>query len=314
MPVRKYRRDESEINCCMKYVIFGFNVIFWLVGLTILSIGIWAWIEKDTFSNLSRLTNLALDPAFIFILVGTITVIIGFTGCVGALRENTCLLGAYAVFLGVLLLVETTVAVLGFMFKSWIKTQATDGLQAFIVHYRDDPDQQNLIDWIQGTWLHCCGIEGPQDWDRNIYFNCSSADVGSREACGVPFSCCRPKPDELIMNKQCGYDVRKPEYIGDLTGVIFERGCLGGVEDWVQRNLVPVAGVAVGVAILQPYDKVSIIFDKGCLSSSEEWLERNLLMVAGVACAIAFLQILGICFAQNLRADIFAQKAKWSEH
>jgi len=24
------------------------------------------------------------------------------------------------------------------------------------------------------------------------------------------------------------------------------------------------------------------------------------------------LQILGICFAQNLRADIFAQKSKWS--
>lgn len=24
-----------------------------------------------------------------------------------------------------------------------------------------------------------------------------------------------------------------------------------------------------------------------------------------------FFQILGICFAQNLRADIFAQKAKW---
>ena len=26
-----------------------------------------------------------------------------------------------------------------------------------------------------------------QDWDKNIYFNCSSEAVGSREACGVPF-------------------------------------------------------------------------------------------------------------------------------
>jgi len=39
--------------------------------------------------------------------------------------------------------------------------------------------------------LQCCGIEGPQDWDKNVYFNCSSASVGSREACGVPFSCCK---------------------------------------------------------------------------------------------------------------------------
>jgi len=55
-----------------------------------------------------------------------------------------------------------------------------------------------------------------------------------------------------------------------------------------------------------------IINDKGCLPAGEEWLERNLLVVAGVAVGVAFLQILGICFAQNLRADIFAQKSKWS--
>jgi tetraspanin-5 len=78
--------------------------------------------------------------------------------------------------------------------------------------------------------LQCCGIEGPKDWDRNNYFNCSSRDVGSREACGVPFSCCKRKPNvgrqflhyviiysqflqEIIKNKQCGYDVRKPGFV-----------------------------------------------------------------------------------------------------
>lgn len=57
-----------------------------------MAVGIWAWTEKDTFSNLQRLTNVALDPAFILIVAGAVTFIIGFTGCVGALRENTCLL------------------------------------------------------------------------------------------------------------------------------------------------------------------------------------------------------------------------------
>ncbi|XP_069977069.1 tetraspanin-5 isoform X2 [Penaeus vannamei] len=273
MPVKRYRRDQSEVSCCLKYVIFGFNVIFWLLGLSILAVGVWAWTEKDTFNNLSRLTNIALDPAFVLIVTGLITFTIGFTGCVGALRENTCLLACYAIFLAILLLLEMTAGILGFIFKDWIKSQATNGFQAFIVHYRDDPDQQNLIDWIQEKWLECCGIEGPKDWDRNIYFNCSSEAVGSREACGVPFSCCKQKADEIIKNKQCGYDVRKQDYHGDRSLVIYERGCLRAGEEWIESNLVPVAGVAVGVAVLQ---------------------------------------ILGICFAQNLRADIYAQKAKWN--
>lgn len=38
---------------------------------------------------------------------------------------------------------------------------------------------------------------------------------------------------------------------GDSSLVIYDRGCLRAGEDWIERNLVPVAGVAVGVAVLQ---------------------------------------------------------------
>ncbi|CAD6215731.1 GSCOCG00000542001-RA-CDS [Cotesia congregata] len=314
-----------------------------------MAVGVWAWKEKETFSNLSRLTNVALDPAFILILVGkfvdviiekrkinthprncqltidclvenfvnrigTVTSVIGFTGCVGALRENTCLLATYAIFLGTLLLLEMTIGVLGFIFKDWIKSQATGGFQAFIIHYRDDPDQQNLIDWIQEDWLQCCGIEGPKDWDRNNYFNCSSSEIGSSEACGVPFSCCKREPNvrsEITKNKQCGYNVRKPGNVsffllfslfnkvifdyfiwlemqpGERS--IFERGCLRAGEEWLELNLVPVAGTIVSTMVLQTSD-VSI-YEKGCIQAGEEWMEKNLLVIATTAIITAFAQV-----------------------
>ncbi|CAG9857734.1 unnamed protein product [Phyllotreta striolata] len=239
--VRKYRRESTEVSGCLKYMIFGFNVLFWLLGLGILTVGVWAWSEKDIFNNLGKVANVALDPAFVLICIGTVTFVIGFTGCVGALRENTCLLAAYALFLSVLLLFEMTAGILGFIFKDWIKSQATIGFQTFIIHYREDPDQQNLIDWIQEDWLQCCGIESPKDWDKNNYFNCSSRAVGSREACGVPFSCCKRKPNEIIKNKQCGYDVRKPGFNFDVSKIINEQGCLEAIEDWTEKNMISIA-------------------------------------------------------------------------
>ncbi|XP_005177841.1 tetraspanin-17 isoform X1 [Musca domestica] len=274
MPVRKYRHETREVSCCTKYLLFVCNTLLWMTGLIILAAGVWAWNEKDAFSNQFKLTLLVLDPAFVLICTGSVAFLIGFTGSVGALRENTCLLGTFIVLMCVLLVVEVCFGVLYLVLKDkgWIKDQATEGLRAFIIHYREDPDQQNLIDWIQEDWLQCCGIEGPKDWDSNNYFNCSSSAIGSREACGVPFSCCRRQPHELIKNKQCGYDVRKEGY---------------------------------------SFEIAKIIYDKGCVQAGEEWMERNLILISTSAIIAIFFQILFVIFTQNLRADINSQKSKW---
>lgn len=39
----------------------------------------------------------------------------------------------------------------------------------------------------------CCGAFGADDWNLNIYFNCTDGNP-SREKCGVPFSCCTKDP------------------------------------------------------------------------------------------------------------------------
>lgn len=266
---RRRRRDRTEVSCCVKWVVFTQNVLFWIVGMLIFAVGIWAWTEKDTFNNLKRLTTVAVDPAFLLIVTGLVTFVIGFTGCIGALRENTFLLATYAFLLGLILLGELILGVLGFVCREWLKTQAKEQLQVLIRDYREDEDAQDLVDWIQSKWLQCCGITSPGDWNNNIYFNCSS--TSSPEACGVPFSCCRPE-ENTYANLQCGYGVRRKD---DFTDKIYNKGCVDAAQSWLDQNLVIVAAVAVGVAVVQ---------------------------------------ILGICFSQNLRADILAQKAKWTRY
>ncbi|RXN01810.1 Tetraspanin-9 [Acipenser ruthenus] len=90
-------------------------------SLLIIAIGVYAKVEKAT--DTVRDTFL-IDPAIILIVVGVVMFFITFCGCIGALRENIKLLKA---------------------------TRGTLGkfVKKAIIHYRDDIDLQNLIDYIQ---------------------------------------------------------------------------------------------------------------------------------------------------------------------
>jgi tetraspanin-5 len=43
--------------------------------------------------------------------------------------------------------------------------------------------------------------------------------------------------------------------------------------------------------VSQQYDVAKIINENGCIQAGEEWLERNLLVVAEIAVAAVFLQV-----------------------
>uniref|UniRef100_A0A3Q2E0X7 Tetraspanin n=1 Tax=Cyprinodon variegatus TaxID=28743 RepID=A0A3Q2E0X7_CYPVA len=185
-----YRYDNAEVSCCYKYLMFSYNIIFWLAGAAFIAIGFWAWSEKGVLSDLTQVTRLhGFDPVWLVLVVGGVTFTLGFAGCVGALRENICLL----------------------------------------------------------KFNHCCGAQEPNDWDLNEYFSCNGTHR-SREKCGVPFSCCITDPADMVLNSQCGYDVRNKEIWNQQ---IYVRGCIPALEDWLPRNLYTVAIVFIVISLLQ---------------------------------------------------------------
>ncbi|PIC34765.1 hypothetical protein B9Z55_014321 [Caenorhabditis nigoni] len=274
---------ESEISCCVKYSVFSFNVIFFLLGFGLLLFGVWAQIEKDTFVNLlSKASKLYLDPTWPLLIVGFLTFTIGFSGCVGSLRENTSFLTFYSTLLGLLLIAEISAGVFAYACRDQLDNYIRNLLNDVVVGYRDDPDLQLLIDSMQETWM-CCGINGADDWDRNTYFSIEAREVASPEAGGVPFSCCINSSKLEFKNYFCGHGVR----------------------------LKPESHMAAHLAAQRVMAHTSSIYTEGCLPKLQLWLNNNMLLVAVSMVIIAIIQVLGICFAQNLKSDILAQRAKW---
>ena len=234
----------EDPSICIKFSLFFLNVLFWLAAILILGVGVYMMVEKkDAYQNLS---DLSFDPAVLFVVLGAALFLITFLGCLGALRENTCMLCFYASIVGFLLLVEVTCGVLGFYFRETVQEGIGEKLKEAIDLYRDPskPDLQLLIETTQ-TEFKCCGINSYEDWGSNIYFNCSSPGV---EACGVPRTCCKTEEDRV--NSQCGYGVGRMDAF-EREERIYTKGCLKAVENRLKNNLLAVGIVSFGILLLQ---------------------------------------------------------------
>ena len=234
--------SPEDPSKCVKFSLFFLNVIFWLAAVLILGVGVYMMVEKrDAYQSLS---DFSFDPALLFVSLGGFLFIITFMGCIGALRENTCLLCCYASIISLLLVIEITCGVLGFVFREALENRIKEKLQSAIKEYRDDPDLQLVIDTTQ-TEFECCGVETYTDWQLNVYFNCSA--IGA-EACGVPKTCCKSSEEEI--NSQCGFEVGNME-AHEAEKKIHIQGCLTTAVNWFKNNLIAIAITSFGILLLQ---------------------------------------------------------------
>ncbi|KAM9328714.1 tetraspanin-33 isoform 2-T2 [Pholidichthys leucotaenia] len=215
-----------------------------VISLVMVSIGVYARVSKHAETALACL---AVDPAIMLLIVGVLMFIITFCGCVGSLRENICLLQTFCISLTVIFIIQLVAGILGFIFSDKARGTVTKMINKAIVHYRDDIDLQNLIDFGQKEF-DCCGAVAYTDWSNNMYFNCSDNNP-SRERCSVPFSCCLTL-NETVINTMCGrnmqtYDFLKAGYF------IHTNGCIDNLVNWIHSNLFILGGIALGLAIPQ---------------------------------------------------------------
>lgn len=92
---RRRTNNFTYVSSCVKYMIFMLNFVFWLFGGLLIGVGLYAFVDKWQATGSVRVENVydvILNISLVMVIAGAVVFVVSFAGCVGALRENTCLL------------------------------------------------------------------------------------------------------------------------------------------------------------------------------------------------------------------------------
>lgn len=145
---------------CIKYLLFGFNFVFWLAGTAVLGIGLWLRFDTQTREIFNSEHNDTTFYTGVYILIGAgaLIMLVGFLGCCGAIQESQCMLGLFFTFLLVIFALEVAAAIWGFSNK----TKVIDEIQNFYTSLYDKRKEESVRNTLKAFQyaVNCCGPSG----------------------------------------------------------------------------------------------------------------------------------------------------------
>ncbi|KAH6927184.1 hypothetical protein HPB50_000147 [Hyalomma asiaticum] len=239
------------------------NLLLWFVGAffmlggTLLIVESWELAEEERVLERLDFPGMLLSHVELLLFsFGLALFAVSSCGCVGALRENTCLLKLYSQALTLLILINFVLGVLIFFVPGSIKAVIRTTLsEELVVHYRDTQDTQNLVDALQ-RYLKCCGMtqRNYRDWNKNIYFQCDLSNP-SHERCSVPPSCCRK--DSTFTGIFCGRNVLNMTD-HEAWFRVYTGSCPDATNRYLKEHVMIIGGVClIAVIVLAFVDMVT---------------------------------------------------------
>ncbi|XP_032869364.1 tetraspanin-4-like [Amblyraja radiata] len=208
---------------CMKYLLFIFNLIFWLSGCGILGVGVWLVVTQGNFVTLSS-SFPSLTVANFFIAAGSVIMIVGFLGCIGAVIENRCLLLSFFVVLLIIFLLEMIVGILFLCCQDEINQYAKKELKRGLQFYNTSGNNDLTNGWdIVQTDFRCCGVVSYEDWFSVLNGN------------KVPASCC------FKLVSDCS----------STSDTWWKDPCYDKVIKWLKENIVAICIFGLCIPVLQ---------------------------------------------------------------
>ncbi|XP_054000590.1 uncharacterized protein LOC128888023 [Hylaeus anthracinus] len=196
-----------------------------LTGIMIISVGTTIYAVYEDFSHF--LDPSYFSPATLLIVVGILVFLIAFLGCLGAIKESTCMVLVFAVSLVLILILELAAAIAAYALQDNIKALLNDKINTTMHQYGKNAEATVAIDFLQSR-LYCCGYNGYEDWKAIM--------------AELPKSC--QHWADIDGNTSCTFD----DSIGCLP---YPTGCSKHLSVVVHRSVLYIGTGAVAIALIQ---------------------------------------------------------------
>eukprot|EP00794_Sanderia_malayensis_P018199 gene18199-20015_t len=218
----------------VKTLMFIANTIFALAGLALLALAIYIRVQDSDYNTVFGKGG-PFAPANIMIAAGCVVFIISFFGCCGAVKEWKWMLVIFIIFIVLVLMCETAMIVLAFVYRAEAERYATDAITTAIQKTYGQTGQTGVtkaIDSIQKNFK-CCGATTYTDWAGALYIKAQNT---TRR---VPDSCCS------TVSTSCTSPT------SNSTTDIFSKACIPELTTWAKKNLAIIGGLAAGVILIE---------------------------------------------------------------
>ncbi|CAH1257038.1 TSPAN8 [Branchiostoma lanceolatum] len=225
-------------GCCasiIKILLFIFNFVFWVTGAVLLGVGIWLRVDQDVSRFVSGDLNMSwfYTACYVMIAAGAITMVTGFLGCCGAMKENKIMLMIFAGILGLLFLIELIAGILGVVYRDqvteWTRSSFLEALSSGKIDAKSESFRE-LVTVLQGEYS-CCGLVNNTDWQNPC----------SQDTCLC-----------TVANQYCRTYYPTPQ-----SSCSIFRPCLFEFEIFLKKNIIVAGGVGLAIAFIQ---LVGIVF------------------------------------------------------
>ena len=220
---------------CLQFAFLFINLVVFISGVCLTAVSIWLVVDSTSIIDLVnqipgdndeipdaflKIISLVKSVLYFSLVLGILMLLVGFLGCFGSAKKNSCMLYLFAAIVIMLILTEVAVIIMSFVYYKRVNSFLFARIDAYNTTSTDEYDIYNkeFVDQMQ-TVIKCCGWASFENYKAN--------SNGT-----LPASCC----------KEIGCTT--PQY---------DDGC----KENVKMGMAIIAGVVIGCVFCQFFSIIS---------------------------------------------------------